>query len=76
MQPFELIVWLTVGGKMSLVLSVVTGPDSFSFPQTMTSSLVTQVPLFCNTCSLTVLLAALVSLKKQVPNNFVDIRQT
>lgn len=52
MQAFQLIVWLTVFGKLSLVPSVVTGPGSVSFLKTMTSSLVTQVLLLCNACSL------------------------
>lgn len=51
MQLFDLIVQLTVGAEMSLVPSVVTGPDSFSFLQTMTSSLVTRLPLICDACS-------------------------
>lgn len=45
MQAFQLIVWLTVVGKLSLVPSVFTGPGSVSFLKTMTSSLVTQVLL-------------------------------
>ena len=43
---------LTVGGELSVVPSVVTGPGSRSLSQTMTSSLVTQVLPLCNACSL------------------------
>jgi len=67
MQPFQLIVRLTVSGELSLVLSVVTGPGSRSFLQTMTSSLVTQVPLLCNACSLVA-----VVLSKQNWNLFLE----
>ena len=67
-QSFQMTVWLTVGGELSVVPSVVTGPCSLSLSlylslspslsislflsQTMTSSLVTQVLLLCNACSL------------------------